>query len=339
MKKLICIPIVTVLFLVLTSSSLMINRKNTDALHLDMSNTSIVGVHIHQQVDEPLRLESNSEIKSENVSTVILTSSTTVLLEIPTVTEETTDAVTEESSVSETEETSSSVTTEIITQPTVTEPVSPIIHPLSVNPNIDPNKPMIVLTFDDGPSAYTNRLLDILNENGARATFFIVGKSVDYRKSTVERIFNEGHEVASHTWNHYELTRLDRQEIIDEITSTRDKLNSVTGGNHYLVRPPYGSFDDEVKSVGSELGVVYVNWSVDTLDWKLKDATLIHNKIMESAYNGAIILCHDIHKTTVDAMETVIPELIADGYQIVTFSEMMAFYHDGLESGRVYRTK
>ncbi|MBR6807877.1 MAG: polysaccharide deacetylase family protein [Clostridia bacterium] len=215
----------------------------------------------------------------------------------------------------------------------------PQLPELVRNPEIDPEKPMIVLSFDDGPSAYTERLLDILEANGAKATFFLVGKGIDYRSDTVRRMYLAGHDVGTHTWSHPELTRLTREEIIHEITAAKDKLSAVTGGSSYLVRPPYGSYNDEVKSVGAELGVAFVNWSVDTLDWKTKDASILHDKIISSARDGAVILCHDIHKSTVDAMETAIPQLISEGYQLVTFTEMMAFSNERLQGGDVYRMK
>ena len=281
------------------------------------------------------RTESNDDIESPDVTSVLDTSPT----DIVTDNTESSETVSSDS-VSESNPADSSElepeSTEESNSPEAT--IIPLLPELTKNPEIDPKKPMIVLSFDDGPSKYTDRLLDILDENGAKATFFLVGKGIDYRADTVRRIYNSGHDVGTHTWSHPELTRLTNEEVVAQITQAKEKLEEITGSeNAYLVRPPYGSFNDEVRTVGAELGVVFVNWSVDTLDWKIKDADKLHEKIISSAKNGAIILCHDIHKTTVDAMETVIPKLIEDGYQLVTFTEMMAFSNDRLIGGTVYR--
>jgi peptidoglycan/xylan/chitin deacetylase (PgdA/CDA1 family) len=113
-------------------------------------------------------------------------------------------------------------------------------------------------------------------------------------------------------------------------------VKSVCGVTPTIVRTPGGAVNQRVKNT---VKYPIVSWSVDTLDWKIKNAEQLHDKIISSARNGTIILCHDIHKTTVDAMETVIPTLISEGYQLVTFTEMMAFSHERLQGGNVYRMK
>ena len=138
------------------------------------------------------------------------------------------------------------------------------------------------------------------------------------------------------TWNHRQLTRLTSQEITDQIMMTRAKIFEVTGVDCTIVRPPYGACNDNVQGVGITTGVSFINWSVDTLDWKNKNAQAIYNEIISTAKNGDIILCHDLHKTTVDAMELVIPKLIADGYQLVTVSELMKYSNTPLEAGKIY---
>ena len=201
---------------------------------------------------------------------------------------------------------------------------------------IDPYKPMIALTFDDGPSEYTDRLLDIFATYGGKGTFFVVGNAVDSRQSTIKRICDEGHEIGIHSWNHSELTKLNRQGIKDQISWTQSKIFNVTGYKSTIVRPPYGSWNSDVKSVGKELNVSLVNWSIDTLDWKTKNANAVYNEIVGKVGNGDIVLCHDLHKTTVDAMEFVIPKLIEDGYQLVTVSQMLTYPDKTLEAGKMY---
>jgi peptidoglycan/xylan/chitin deacetylase (PgdA/CDA1 family) len=204
---------------------------------------------------------------------------------------------------------------------------------------VDPEKPMIALTFDDGPSLHTERLLDMFKEHGARGTFFVVGNLIDSRHETVKRIYTEGHEIGNHSWSHRQLTKLDIQDMTDQIMMTKAKIFELTGFDCKIVRPPYGSYDDEVKDVAKDLGVIFVNWSIDTLDWKTKDADAVYNEIVGKVKDGDIVLCHDLHKTTVDAMEKVIPKLIEDGYQLVTVSQILSYPDRVLEDGKVYRKR
>lgn len=201
---------------------------------------------------------------------------------------------------------------------------------------IDPDKPMLALTFDDGPSAHTDRLLDIFANHGGKGTFFVVGNLIDSRKSTLKRIATEGHEIGNHSWDHRQLTNLSDEEVKDQIMMTRAKIYDVSGMDCCIVRPPYGACNDSVREIGAEIGISFVNWSVDTLDWKTKNADAVYKEIMQEASDGAIILCHDLHKTTVEAMERVIPELIAKGYQLVTVSQLMEYSDKTLEAGKMY---
>ncbi len=201
---------------------------------------------------------------------------------------------------------------------------------------IDKTKPMLALTFDDGPSAHTERLLDIFKKHGGKGTFFVVGNIIDNRPEAVKRIVNEGHEIAGHSWNHRQLTSLSEQEIKDQLMSTRAKIYELTSYDAKLVRPPYGALNESVRSVAKELEISLVNWSVDTLDWKYRDAEVVYKSIMDNAYDGAIILCHDLHKTTVDSMEKVIPALIEKGYQLVTVSELLEAKGKTILAGEMY---
>lgn len=201
---------------------------------------------------------------------------------------------------------------------------------------IDKTKPMVALTFDDGPSAHTDRLLDIFAKHSGRGTFFVVGNIIDNRKETVKRIVSDGHEIAGHSWNHRQLTNLSDQDIKDQIMSTKAKIYELTGYDAKLIRPPYGAYNDRVRSVAKNLSVSLINWSVDTLDWKNRDAETVYKCIMEEADDGAIVLCHDLHKTTVDAMEKVIPALIDKGYQLVTVSELIQAKGEEIIAGKVY---
>ena len=186
-----------------------------------------------------------------------------------------------------------------------------------------PGAKYIALTFDDGPGAHTGRLLDILNTHGARGTFFVVGRNIASNPGVLSRMANEGHEIGGHSWSHPQLSTLKEEEISSQIMDTRNKILSVAGVDSVLVRPPYGSVDDTVKGVGADLGCSYINWSVDSLDWSSRNVEAIRCEILSSVKNGSIILCHDIHGTTVDAMEVIIPELQEKGFQFVTVTELL----------------
>ncbi len=201
---------------------------------------------------------------------------------------------------------------------------------------IDPDKPLLALTFDDGPSAHTKRLLDIFSQHGGRATFFVTGNTIGRRADTVKRIVNEGHEIANHSWSHKNLTELSNTDISAELEKTNNKIYEITGVKCELARPPYGAYNDVVKQVGKDLGMAYILWSYDTLDWKTKDAQAVYDAVMAGAKDGRIILCHDLHKTTVDAMETVIPALIEEGYQLVTVSELLTARGGSIKAGNIY---
>lgn len=201
---------------------------------------------------------------------------------------------------------------------------------------IDPDKPMVALTFDDGPSAHTERLLDAFKKHGGKGTFFVLGNLIDGREETLRRTAAEGHEIGGHSWNHRQLTNLTKEEVKDQIMMTRAKIYDATGKDSLVVRAPYGACDEMVQGVGRELGVTFYNWSIDTLDWMTKDPAAIEKEIMTNVSDGDIILCHDLHETTVDAMESVIPKLIAKGYQLVTVSELMSYSEQKVEAGALY---
>ena len=195
---------------------------------------------------------------------------------------------------------------------------------------------MVALTFDDGPSKHTARLLDLFATHGGKGTFFVVGNLLDGRSEVLQRMAAEGHEIGGHSWNHRQLTKLSTGELTDQLMTTRAKIYEITGVDSTLIRPPYGSYNDQVKSVCKDLGIYMANWSLDTLDWKYKDANVIYNTIMKDVKDGDIILCHDLHGTTVDAMERVIPDLIEKGYQLVTVTELLSYGGKEISPGSVY---
>ena len=203
-------------------------------------------------------------------------------------------------------------------------------------PAQQPQKPMLALTFDDGPGPPTERLLDILEQYNARATFFVMGNQVEPRRNTIARMANIGNEVAGHTWTHYDMRQLSDLEIAGTIALTGAAIESVVGFSPPIYRPPFGFTNYNVRYISGKLGYSIVNWTLDTLDWRYRDPDIIYNTIMANVRSNDIILLHDIHVATVDAMKRVIPSLIAKGFQLVTASELLAYRYGELEPGMVY---
>ncbi|WP_150242366.1 polysaccharide deacetylase family protein [Nocardiopsis quinghaiensis] len=187
----------------------------------------------------------------------------------------------------------------------------------------DPGTKCVALTFDDGPGGRTSELLDVLAEYDARATFFLTGHPVMEHPHTVRRAYAEGHELANHTLNHPDLAGLGTGRVRSDLNTVQALVYRETGYTMDLMRPPYGSTDDGVASVTADLGLAQILWSVDTLDWKDRDASVVRDRVLKGASDGAIILMHDIHGTTIDATHTVVGELDARGYTMVTVSQLL----------------
>lgn len=195
---------------------------------------------------------------------------------------------------------------------------------------------IIALTFDDGPSKYTARLLDILEENGAHATFFVLGNRAKNNSELLKRMLDEGHEIGSHTWDHTSFAKLSYNSALENMKKATNAIKKASGKKPVLVRPPYGAMSDSLKYAATMQGQAIITWSVDPRDWDTKNPDTVYNKIMSNVSDGDIILCHDIHKSTVDAMERVIPDLIDEGYTLVTVSELLTYERDELTAGKVY---
>ena len=204
---------------------------------------------------------------------------------------------------------------------------------------LDPEKPMIALTFDDGPShLQTPRLLEILDKYGVKSTFFVLGDRITWgesNKKTLRMVYDAGHEIGSHTYSHSHLRQLSEEEITEEIVKTRDMIYSVIGEYPVFVRPPYGEYDDKVKKYAY---APLVNWNTESLDWSYRDKDKIAEQVIKEVKDGGIVLMHDIYEFTVDAVELIIPELQARGYQLVTVRELLYYNDVELENGYVYHS-
>ena len=178
--------------------------------------------------------------------------------------------------------------------------------------SIDPDKPMMALTFDDGPGERTGELLEFLEKYDAHATFFLQGVNIPGREDTVKRILEADCELGNHSYNHPELTKISEADIRKQIGDTNDLIKGACGEGATLVRPPYGAVNDSVKK---NVGMPMILWNVDTLDWKGDTQTVI-NSVLQNADDGDIVLMHDIHSTTVDAALQLIPRLVDEGYRL-----------------------
>ncbi|KAB2813006.1 polysaccharide deacetylase family protein [Pimelobacter simplex] len=181
----------------------------------------------------------------------------------------------------------------------------------------------VALTFDDGPVSDTNRLLRVLRRADAPATFFVLGQQVQTYPETLARVARQGHEIGIHTWDHRQLTTLRPRKIRGELVRSQLLVEQVTGHKPTLFRPPYGASDARVLRIARSLGLAQVLWSVDTLDWKNRAVRPILAKVRSGARPGRIILMHDIHRTSVDAVPRVIKLLRRKGYHLVTVSELL----------------
>lgn len=196
-------------------------------------------------------------------------------------------------------------------------------------------KKLVALTFDDGPSAATTpRLLDILREKQVPATFFVVGMMAERAPEVLKRERAEGHEIASHSTSHRSLATMSIEEIRADTRWMSEMSKRIAGEEVELVRPPYGAINDTVRNAAQQPMIL---WSVDPRDWRDKDAETVRTRVREGVYDGAIILLHDIHATSVDAVPEIIDDLRAEGYEFVTVSELAEARGVKLEAGKVYR--
>jgi peptidoglycan/xylan/chitin deacetylase (PgdA/CDA1 family) len=189
--------------------------------------------------------------------------------------------------------------------------------------------PYIALTFDDGPSpATTPQLLDILEKRGIKVTFFVIGPNVAAHPEIVRRELSDGDEIGNHSWTHPQLSKLSDQRVTEEITKTQEAIKNGGGYTPTLLRPPYGAITKRQREwIEKQFGLSVILWSVDPLDWEGPGASVISQRILSGGKPGAIILSHDIHQQTIDAMSAALDALLAKGYKFVTVSELIAMNH------------
>ncbi len=202
---------------------------------------------------------------------------------------------------------------------------------------VNPENDVIALTFDDGPhKTLTPKLLDVLKSRNVRATFYVLGSLVQTHPDIARRIVAEGHEIANHSWTHPYFSRLSREAVQRELRRTEDIIKEVTGVTTKNYRPPYGAITSSQKQwIYEEFGYPTIMWDVDPLDWRRPGASVVAQRILDGTRKGSIVLAHDIHPGTIEAMPAAIDGLKARGFQFLTVSELLARDRTAVEATSV----
>src|SRR5437867_9227512 len=185
--------------------------------------------------------------------------------------------------------------------------------------------PYIAMTFDDGPSAtLTPKLLDLLAAHHIKATFFVIGENVAEHPDIIARAAREGHEIGNHSWSHPNFAKMSDPGVRSQLQRTDDAIKSATGMRPTLLRPPYGSITAREKRwIHDEFGYQIILWDVDPYDWKRPGPAVVRNRILKETQPGSIVLSHDIHPGTIEAMPSTFDALEAKGFKFVTVSELI----------------
>ena len=183
---------------------------------------------------------------------------------------------------------------------------------------------MVALTFDDGPFASkTPKILEILQQNDCRATFFSLGKYVSSHPELAQQVLAAGCELGSHSWFHSKQTSLSAEEREADFARVAKAFEEATGSAPYLFRAPYGAIDDAVKADLAEQNMISVLWSLDTEDWRAPSAEAVYKSVMDVVRDGDIILMHENAEYTVEVLPRILAALKEQGYQVVTVSELI----------------
>lgn len=183
--------------------------------------------------------------------------------------------------------------------------------------------PCVALTFDDGPGQYTEQLLEILKQYETKATFFVVGEQVTRNPGLARKIVRAGHQIGNHTWNHPDLSQMAPYAIKRELDDTSAAIKQATGVIPTIMRPPYGALSPTASREIGNAGMSSILWDVDTRDWADRNSTIVCNRAVANTQPGSIILMHDIHKTSVDAVPCIVNQLSKSGYKFVTVEELL----------------
>ena len=195
------------------------------------------------------------------------------------------------------------------------------------------NRKAVALTFDDGPSPKTTPIaLELLKKYNAKGTFFMVGHAVEGNEEIVKQVVAEGHQIGNHSWDHPVLTKISLEKAKSQINDTTAALKKASGLDVHIMRPPYGAINETIQAAVDQS---FILWDVDTLDWKNRNTASIMKEVRK-AQPGSIILMHDVHQTTIDALPLILQYLTEQGFEMVTIEELMG---DQLELHQSYTNR
>lgn len=212
---------------------------------------------------------------------------------------------------------------------------TPLVEEPTPPPTPVPKDKAVALTFDDGPSRDNDgKIIETLQANGAHATFFVLGNRARVDGDIMQMITGAGCEIASHSWDHPQLSKIKWKKVKSQLKRTDDIVEKLLNGYQItLLRPPYGSIS---KTMRKKIDKPMILWSLDTLDWKTRNAKKIFNRVKKEVKDGDIILMHDIHPETAEALTKIVPWLSEQGYDMLTVSELMERKGKKLEAGKAY---
>ena len=213
------------------------------------------------------------------------------------------------------------------------EPEEEKVRVEHIRKDLDPEKPMAALTFDDGPyDRVTNRIVKVLAKHDSRATFFVVGNRVERYADTMKNAYNKGNQIATHTFDHGDLSKMKKKQIRRELKRAFRVMKKINGENPTMLRPPYGNVNDKMRQT---IRIPMIYWNVDTEDWASRNKDKILSRC-KSIKDGDIVLMHDLYPSTAAAVEKLVPKLRKKGFQLVTVEEL--FYYKGIDAkgGKVY---
>ncbi len=202
--------------------------------------------------------------------------------------------------------------------------------------NYQSDRKSIALTIDDGPNSRNNaRFLELLSDNKAHATFFMAGNMMNACQKCVLDTYNSGNEIGSHTYEHMNIKKNSQEAVLESLRKTNDLFHQITNDDIKLLRPPYGAYNAENRNY---INMPFILWNMDTEDWLYRDTNHIVDYIRKYAKDGSVILIHESYKETVAALEIILPELYAKGYQVVSISELASLKGVTLENGVAYNS-
>lgn len=177
------------------------------------------------------------------------------------------------------------------------------------------------LTFDDGPGyGSTSKILNVLAKYNIKATWFVLGSRIETNKAMAQRIVQEGHEIANHSYSHANLTTLSQEGYKNEINVTQNLIYTTTGAYSYYLLPPYGSYTNQI---ARDCGLQIALWNVDSLDWSLREKNAIYTQVMNTMKTNSVVLFHDIYNFSAEAIELIVPALLEQGYTFVTYPQYL----------------